>query len=336
MSPRHLASAAGARLLVTGASGFIGGHVVRALLGPASSSAPGPAEIRLLAHRRAVPLPDTGRAVVREVPGGLADHVALRELCDGVDTVVHLANRIEGSLEECAAVNVDGTRALLRAAAAAGVRRVLYLSTTSVYEDGCHRGEPEDGPSRQPQSPAGLTRLRAEEMVREAGGIVVRPHLVYGEGDRWVVPAAARLLQALPGWVDAGTSRMTLIAVDDLARAVAALALAPWDGDTPTVLHAGHPEPVRSRELLTAIADALTLPLPEADISLGRARLVLGAAQNPRQARLLSLLATDHWYECSRIWQLTGCDPGPGFSRGFPRHAPWYGQQRRALAAAAS
>ncbi|WP_167459050.1 MULTISPECIES: NAD-dependent epimerase/dehydratase family protein [Streptomyces] len=326
----------GDRLLVTGGSGFIGSHVVRALLSPTSSTHPAPAEVRLLAHRRAVRLPETGRGVVREVPSGLDDHVALRELCDGVDTVVHLANRVEGTLEECASVNVDGTRALLRAAAAAGVRRVLYLSTTAVYEDGCHRGVPEDGPPRRPVSAASLTRLRAEEMVLEAGGMVVRPHLVYGAGDRWVVPMVARLLPELPGWIDAGDSRMTLIAVDDLARALAALALAPWEHDTPAVLHAGHPEPVTSRELFTAVADALELPLPSRDISLARARLLLGAEQDARRARLLSLVATDHWYDCSRIWPITGSAAGAGFAQGFARHASWYRQHHRASAAGVS
>ncbi|WP_327660309.1 MULTISPECIES: NAD-dependent epimerase/dehydratase family protein [unclassified Streptomyces] len=316
----------GARLLITGGSGFIGSHVVRTLVGSSQAS-----EVRLLVRRTPAGLPDAASVTAREVPGGLADHVALRELCDGVDTVLHLANRIDGTLEECTVVNVDGTRALLRAAAAAGVRRVLYLSTTAVYEDGLHRGAVEDGLPRRPKSPASVTRLRAEEMVRDAGGLVVRPHMVYGAGDRWVVPAMARMVRALPGWVDGGGARMTLIAVDDLARAVAALALARWDTLASGVLHAGHPEPVRARDVLTAAATAVRLPVPREDISYDRAGELLGAARDPRSARMLSLFARDHWYDCSALWRAVGSPPGAGFPDAFARHAPWYRERRHDL-----
>jgi hypothetical protein len=64
---------------------------------------------------------------------------------------------------------------------------------------------------------------------------------------------------------------------------------------------------------------------------MAQAENLLGVAQAPRRARQLSLLAVDHWYDCSRIWRLAGCPPGPGFAQGFARHASWYRQQDKAL-----
>ncbi len=162
-----------------------------------------------------------------------------------------------------------------------------------------------------------------------AGGTVIRPHLVYGTGDTWVIPAVAELMERMPHWVDGGRARISMIAVDDLARALAALALAPPDPEPggPRIYHACHPEPVRVRELLTLAAGQLGLPLPSGDIPYAAAVERLVASDGPHWARRLSLLAVDHWYESSRLWQHTGCPPGPGLTARFAEHAPWYRAQ---------
>ncbi|MFI5529110.1 NAD-dependent epimerase/dehydratase family protein [Kitasatospora sp. NPDC051853] len=303
----------GGRVLLTGGSGFIGGAVLRQL--ESGRDAP---PLRVLVNRRA---PVTGRGAAELVPADLADPASLRGVCSGVHTVLHLASQIGGSPGRLRQVNRDGTAALLAEAAAAGVRRVVYLSTTAVYRDGVHRDLTEYQPDLRPGSETSRSRLAAERLVLAAGGTVLRPHLVYGAGDRWVVPALAELLRRLPHWIDGGRARMSVIAVEDLARPIAALARTDW-GPVPggRVLHAADPEPVRIGEFATALCEGLGLPLPEGELTLEQARRRLGADWDRR----LSLLAVDHWYRSSRLWRLTGCEPGPGPSARLAGHLSWY------------
>ncbi|MEV8532227.1 NAD(P)-dependent oxidoreductase [Streptomyces sp. NPDC051211] len=311
------------RILITGGTGFIGSHVVRRLSSPGEGTA-APA-LRLLTHRR-TPVagsPAASGAAAEFVRGDLCDPASLRGLCDGVDTVLHLAAHIGGNRERCRAVNDEGTGHLLAEAARAGVGRIVQLGTAAVYRDGPHRGEAEGELAVGPVSPTSVSRLAGEERVLAAGGTVLRPHLVYGEGDTWVVPALVDLVRRIPHWVDGGRALVSLVSADDLARVIAALALHPAP-PTGGVLHASHPEPVPVRELVSVVARQLGLPLPQGKISAGRALELLGAGGDPVWARRLSLLTVDHWYDSSRLWQLTGCRPGPAFAEAFARCAPWY------------
>jgi nucleoside-diphosphate-sugar epimerase len=310
------------RILVTGGTGFIGAHVVSLLT---ASAAGGPA-LRLLTHRR--PAPDPQSADLEQVPGDLADPRTLRGVCEGVTTVLHLAARIGGSVQECGAVHHEGTRALLAEAARSGVRRVVQLGTAAVYGDGPHRGDAEGRPAEAPVSATSATRLAGERLVLAAGGTVVRPYLVYGEGDRWVVPSVLRLLGALPHWVDGGATRVSMISAPALAAALAELALAPAP-PAGRVLHAAHPEPVRVRDLITTVCAALDLPLPAGDISLAEARDRL---TDPAARRPLDLLAHDHWYDSSRLWSTVTAGPGPAFTADFASYAAWYRRTQRATA----
>ncbi|MFI5621694.1 NAD-dependent epimerase/dehydratase family protein [Streptomyces sp. NPDC051567] len=330
------------RILVTGATGFVGSHVtelLRAVRTAGTHGAAGTAGaarvvrtvgaggpvLRLLTHRRGSALPSSGG--VETVTGDLADPASLRGICEGVTTLVHLAARIGGTEEECRAVNAEGTRALLAEAARAGVRRIVQLGTAAVYGDGPHRGEAEGLLPERPTSATSLTRLAGERLVLAAGGTVLRPHLVYGRGDRWMVPALVQLMGRLPYWVDGGRARMSLVSVDALAGAVVELALLPREASAAVrgqVLHAGHPEPVTARELVTTVARALGQALPEGERTLAQALELLGAPGDPVVRRRLSLLTVDHWYDSGRLWKLVGRGPGPRFPEAFGAYAPWY------------
>ncbi|MEU1519641.1 NAD(P)-dependent oxidoreductase [Streptomyces sp. NPDC005811] len=311
------------RILITGATGFIGARVT-GLLASGTAGGPRPARpaLRLLVHRSRPGLPGADPVEVRR--GSLSDPASLHGLCDGVDTVLHLASRIGGSLEQCRAVNDTGTAALLAEAERSGtVQRLIQLGTTAVYRDGAHRGAAEEELPLGPSSPTSITRLAGEERVLAAGGLVLRPHLVYGRDDLWVVPALARFMTELPHWVDGGRARMSVIGVRDLARVITALALRP-SLPRGEVLTAARSEPVTGKELFTAAARAVGLPLPAGEVSYAQALAWPGTEQDPGWQRRLSLLTVDHWYDSSRLWRLLDTEPGTSFADDFAADADWY------------
>ncbi|MFF4604375.1 NAD-dependent epimerase/dehydratase family protein [Streptomyces sp. NPDC001339] len=311
------------RILLTGATGFIGSATLRTLLdGPLACAAhSGSTTLTMLTRNP----PAGADPRVDWIRADLTDPRSLHGVCEGVDTVVHLASYVGGDAHTCEAVNNHGTRALIAEAARAGTDHFLYLSTTAVYGAGPHRGLTEDEITPAPVSPTSRTRLAAEAAVRAAGGTVLRAPLVYGIGDVWVVPVITELLRRVPAWVDGGRALLSLVAVDDLARLLATLALTAVDAALPTgVYHAAHPDPVPFSELLTLLARHTGLPLPADDLTYDEYVTRLHQVPGRATERQLSLIAQDHWYASAHVWQQAFCPPGPGPATRIPESAAWY------------
>lgn len=307
------------RVLLTGSTGFVGRAVLHLLL---RERADGRAvEVRAVA--RAVPADRRESAGVEWMHADLSDPASLDGAASGADVLVHLACRVDGGVAECERTNIGGTRAVVEEARRAGVRHIVHLSTAAVYGPGPHRGIPVDGVPPVPVSAASRSRLAAEQIALDAGAVVLRPGLVLGTGDRWVVPALGELLRRVPFRWDGGRGRVSAVAVEDLARLVTALATAP-DTVPSGVFHASHPTPVRNRDLMTRLAELDVLSPVTGDLTweqcLARLREVPGRISE----RQFALLARDHWYESEEIWRLAGCAPGPGPLDRLTEAAPWY------------
>ena len=255
------------RMLVTGATGFVGRVLVDA------------ARARGWSVSAAVRAPDARLpAGVRVEPvGDLAGAVDWGRALDGVDVVVHLAARVHVMRETAAdalgafrRVNVDATVALAEACARAGVRRLVYASSVKVLGESTPLGAPfDDASPPAPADPYGVSKLEAERAlagVSAAGGpeiAVLRPPLVHG-------PGAGGNLERLVRWVAAGVplpigsidNRRSLVGVDNLADALLAAA--------------GHPA-AAGRTFL--VADGEDLSTPELVRRIGR---VIG-----REARIV-------------------------------------------------
>ncbi|MFE6172294.1 NAD-dependent epimerase/dehydratase family protein [Streptomyces sp. NPDC056464] len=304
------------RILVTGGSGFVGGHVVAALR---ESSGVTPPPVRLLLRDPASLASGDARAadVVR---GDLADPGSLHGVCDGVDVVLHCASHIGDDAQLTETVNDHGTRALVEEATRAGVARVVYVSTAAVYGRGPFTGAlPEELPLA-PASPTSRARAAAERHVLDAGGVVLRPHLVLGTGDRWVVPGLAALMRVLSARLKGCAARHSVVDVRALGRGVVAAGLP--ERELAGVYHVNHPEPVDCSELLDTVADRLGLRLPGAPVDVDEARARL--AGQPRVLHHLGMLAVDHWFADDGFWAGVGVDPGAGFARSLSEHGPWY------------
>ncbi|NEB13867.1 NAD-dependent epimerase/dehydratase family protein [Streptomyces coelicoflavus] len=298
-------------LLVTGASGFIGGHVVRAAL-----SRPG---VRLRLMRRARSVPGTGGRI-DTAHADLTDPGSLTDVCEGVDAVLHCASRVTGDGGQLRAVNDLGTRALVDDALRHGVDRIVYMSTAAVYGHGPFRDADAGDLPVRPSSDTSRTRAAAERHVLGAGGTVLRPHLVYGAGDQWVIPGLARLLRFLGAGVDC-SSVHSAVEVGALADTMVRIAVRDDGGGLPGVVHVNHPEPMPVSALIAAVLERLDLP-PREPLPLAGARARVSGV--PRALHDLEMLASDHWFASDRVWQAVGRSPGPAPLQGLAGHMPWY------------
>ncbi|MCF3960172.1 NAD-dependent epimerase/dehydratase family protein [Streptomyces fuscigenes] len=306
-------------VVLTGATGFIGSAVLRRLAGRTGPDGR-PVRVRALSRGAVVAAPGGGtvehvRADITE-PGSLAD--AFR----GADALVHAVSYVGADEERCAAVNLRGTGAVMAAARAAGIPRIVHVSTAAVYGAGPHRGIDVDGVEAAPVSPASRTRLAAEAPAAAAGALVLRPHLVLGAGDRWVVPALGELARRVPPEWLGGRGLQSLVDVGDLARLVGAAATA----RTPVrgLHHAAHPEPVSTGRLRAALsAHGLVAPA-RGSADWEECRALLARSRGRYGERQLELLALDHSYLSERVWDVLGTDPGPGPLARLDEAAAWY------------
>lgn len=182
--------------LVTGASGFIGGHLARGLAGEGY-------RVRCLVR----PNSDTSlldELGVETVTGDLTEPSSLARAVSGCSRVFHCAALVSdwATTKEIQQINVQGTRNLLEASLGASVERFIHLSTTDVY------GYPDRPGIDETYTAAGFsnwyaqTKLAAEHDVRQAerrrglSAVILRPATVYGPGSKDVVGEIARAIRA--------------------------------------------------------------------------------------------------------------------------------------------
>lgn len=200
------------RIAVTGASGFIGGRVVRALVSTGH-------EVLPFGRRPAA-------ALAHHMPGYVAwDFTAAPIAARHVDAVVHCGAHVShwSTPSTYRAINVGGTAAVVRSFP--DVERFVHISTASVYASDRRREHVrEDSPLETSAHFAyALSKVCAERLVASDAKrpIILRPHLVYGPGDSTLMPRvlAARRLGSLPVAGD-GRNRLSITHVDNLVIAV--------------------------------------------------------------------------------------------------------------------
>ncbi|WP_126976629.1 NAD-dependent epimerase/dehydratase family protein [Frigidibacter oleivorans] len=210
--------------LVTGGSGFVGGHLIPRLIS-------GDWQVRGIgrsaASRSAVAALG---AETREAD--LCDQAALERAMAGVDTVFHVAAhfRLWGPRRTFRAMNVEGTRNVVAAAERAGVRRIVYVSAAAVVmgRPELQRGVTEDLPlHRMGFAPYSASKAEAEDILRAANGrreglstVAIRPPFIWGPD----MPALDHMVETVKAgqfqWVAGGGQALSTCHVDNLCHAL--------------------------------------------------------------------------------------------------------------------
>ena len=314
------------RALVTGANGFVGTRMVDRLLHRRVG-------VRALVRQR---LPKGPAPVgLERVHGDVTRVESLLAAMAGCDVVFHCAWGGE-SLDDARLVNVEGTRNVIEAAAAAGVRRVVHLSTMAVHGDDLPAVLTEDAPMITRGDAYGVSKAEGEQLALELGAargvevVALRPTLVYGPGaPLWVVGYLERVKLEQVALVNGGTGLANLIFVEDLVDAMCAAADAPSAAGTASLVSGEHP--ITWAEYLGYFARMCRKPLPPA-VPLWRARLemqvlrVYGVlTQRPRrlQGMDVRLMAQRTMVSIERAHEVLGWSPRTSIDDGMAVCEAW-------------
>jgi nucleoside-diphosphate-sugar epimerase len=318
----------GVRALVTGASGFLGGHLagflarrgyqVRALVRPTSARA----QLDALG--------------VEIVEGDLTDVGSLVRAMAGTEVVFNSAARVSdwGPRAAFDRINRDGAANVVAACQEVGVRRLVHFSSLTVL------GLPRAGAVIDETAPyaAGrldrytTSKLAGEQLVRAADGarglstVVVRPGAIWGPGDPHILPRILRLMRrGRMIYIGGGRNHIALSHVGNLSLGLALAAEVPAAAGQ--VYHVLDGEDLTAREVLDALADGLGLPRPRRSVPYALvyaaaavleslARLVRRQAPPPLTRYGVRLIACDCRYDTSKARRELGYAPVVSFGAG--------------------
>lgn len=270
------------------------------------------------------------RIGVRVVGGDVADRRALVDVMRGADVVVHAAAAVGETSDpaEMERVNVGGTRAVIEAAAEAGVPHVVHVSSVAVY------GRPDRGrvteawPTRTSGLPYEDSKTHAERLAYEQGRalglsvIAVRPPIIYGPYDRNFLPRAITTLRKrMMLLVDGGRTPLNVVWVDHVVDVVLRAAeRRDLGGEAFNVMDEVDARPPSVREVFEAIARAAELPPPRMSLpypaamaaakSIGAAFRLVGRKDTPPLTPfVVKQLSRDVVYDASKAVRELGWTP---------------------------
>ena len=259
------------KVAVTGATGFVGTHLARALSQRGDS---------VSALVRSPAKADALRALgCRLVPGELADAAARESLVSGAEIVYHVAGLVSApSLAEFLNVNRDGAELVARDALRAGATRFLLVSSQAVTGPSPRGVSLDERSGPGPVTDYGRSKRAGEDAVRATGVplTIVRPPAVYGPGDRAFLTLYRLAARGVFPLLGDGRQELSLVIAADLAGALVAAASSP--NALGRTYHAAHAEVVTARALGETIARVLGRPVRFLRLPGPLLRGLLGAA----------------------------------------------------------
>jgi nucleoside-diphosphate-sugar epimerase len=319
------------RALVTGATGFTGGHLARGL---AARGTHVRALVRDPARAR-----DLQSARIELVTGDLRDRATLHRAAQGVDVVYHIAALYrQAGLAQTVyqAVNADAVGAVIEAAAAGGARRVVHCSTVGVHGDVEHPPANEDAPLR-PGDVYQRTKVEGERIARETGArtqvevVIARPTGIYGPGDRRLLKLFRGVARRRFVILGSGTIFYHLTYIDDLVEGFRLCGEVPAAAGRTYILAGG--EVTTLNELAAAIAEEAHVPPPRVHLPVWPFWLA-GAAceavctpfgiEPPLYRRRVDFFTKSRAFDITRARRELGYDPKVSLREGIRRTLEWY------------
>ncbi len=316
------------RVLVTGGTGFLGGHLVEGLLARGD-------RVRVLAHTE----PDGKDERVETIWGDVRDRATVDRAVDQMDAVIHTVSnfRKAGSdRKEAHAVNVTGSIHVCEAAAAAGVSHLVHCSTIGVH--GSVKQVPAD--EETPFNPGDLyqvTKLEAEQAVRRRADelglrtTVIRPISMFGPGDTRMLKLFRMIKRGKFLMVGRGEALFQPAYIDDVVRGF--LTCLENERAYGKVFIVGGDEYVPLTRLVEIIAEELEVPVPKRRVPLAP---VLAAAtvcewlcapfgiEPPLHRRRVSFFQNNRAFRIDRIRHELGYEPQISLREGLRRTIRWY------------
>ena len=327
-------------ILVTGGNGFVGRHLVPALLNRGDS-------VRVLA----LPTEDTrwleerGVAVHR---GDIRRPDTLVAPMHGVDGVLHLAGLmgVWRPMQDYHAVNVTGTENICRAALAEGVRRVVHVSSWTVYGMGLGQPAREDFPLRPLREPYALTKawgdLAVQRMIAEdhLPAVIIRPGTLFGPGDQLNFGRTADRLRGRKRIiVGSGHNAIPLVYVTDVVQGL----LLAFDDEHAAgqAYNITNDRPLTQQQFLDAIAREIGASPPRLHVpyhvlyaAAYAAERLATLTRSPRDPLVtrhgVALFGTDNRHPVDRARRELGYTPQVDLREGVQRAAIWYREGDRA------
>jgi nucleoside-diphosphate-sugar epimerase len=319
------------KIALTGATGYTGGHLLRALKARGE-------DVAILARRSSLS-PDLAACAGRVVIGDLRDERAIDELVRGADAVMHVAAVYRTARHPDAYyhdINVGGTRRLLEAALRHGVRRFVHTSTVGVHGD--VQGTLAD--ESVPFAPCDIyqeTKAEAERLAFEyhrTRGLpvtAVRPAAIYGPGEKRLLKLFRAIAHRYYAIVGTGRPFYHLVYIDDLVDGFL-LALDRPEAVGEAFIMAG-PTAVTQRELAATIARhtngrVFPLRIPAWPIqtvgSLCEWICVRVGVEPPIYRRRVDFWVKNRAFSIEKARRLLGYDPKVDVDAGIARTAAWY------------
>jgi nucleoside-diphosphate-sugar epimerase len=320
------------KVFVTGATGFVGGHLAAALVERGD-------DVVCLARR-----PDQAAWLAargaRIAAGSLEDAAGLAAALRGAEVVYHVAGLTAAPSErEFLAVNAEGTRRLIGAAAAAapGLRRFVYVSSIAAVGPAPPAGVLTEASPCQPVTAYGRSKLGGEAAVRQSAGLpwtIVRPGVVYGPRDRELLRMFRIARSGCVPVFGRGRQVVSLVHAADLAAAVVLAAAEPRA--LAQTYHIAHPDAVSQRELARAIGRAvrgghspLVIPVPALLAApivrvMGRAAAAAGRRSVVSGDKLAEFLAPSFATSVEKAQRELGWRAATATDAGLAATAAWY------------
>jgi dihydroflavonol-4-reductase len=323
------------KVLVTGATGFTGGHLAQHLIAHGD-------EVRALVRPRSRERFDRSPLRARGVvayDGDLLDAAAVGHAVDGVDVVYHIAATYrEAGQPDSAyrAINIDGTRNILDASKAAGVKRVVHCSTGGVHGHIANPPANEDA-SFNPGDVYQDTKLAAEQLAREFGAahdldvVVARPIGIYGPGDKRFLTMFRGLARGRFPMIGSGEAFYHLTFIDDLVEGFRLCGTAPAAKGRTYIL-AG-PRYTTLEQLVQMVAKELQVSPPRVHLPvwpfytaglLCEVICVPLRIEPPIYRRRVDFYTKSRAFDTTRARNELGYAPKVDLDEGIKRTADWY------------